>query len=67
MVNKVDIESELRSCPFCGKNAKLVYCDFVATSQHMVYYHIKCTHCSVSTKPYKTIAGVRKAWNRRVK
>lgn len=57
--------SELKPCPFCGGEARLL--------PHIFYglkntYGVECSKCGVMTMQfYDTERDAEKAWNRRVK
>ena len=68
--------TELKPCPFCGCEAKVMvcdgsgaYCTDIGTEQFagrkMSHCLVCCKRCGVKTKAYLTRRGVFNAWNRR--
>lgn len=69
--------TELKPCPFCGGEAKVMVCDGSSTyctdigteqfmGRKMSHCLVRCERCGVKTKAYLTRRGVFNAWNRRV-
>lgn len=58
------MEKELKSCPFCGGNPKLI-----AVGDNKDYYVYSCTICGYKAASFNeaklTKRGARKIWNRR--
>lgn len=52
--------NELKTCPFCGGEAKIEKCE--------EYYIVRCTKCpcDMGRKWYSRKKEAKKAWNRRV-
>ncbi len=68
--------NELKPCPFCGGEPKLMVCDGSGSyysdigtaafcGREMTHKLIRCSKCGVRTKAYLTEKGLFKAWNRR--
>lgn len=68
--------NELKPCPFCGGEPKLMVCDGSGSyyanigtaaffGREMTYKLIRCQKCGIRTKAYLTEKGLFKAWNRR--
>ena len=65
----------LKPCPFCGGEAKKVFCDGTGRytsncmtqvwGRNMTHKYIQCVKCGVRTKIYATDKGTFNAWNRR--
>ena len=63
---------ELKPCPFCGANARLVRTKVRHTDTGAVAYYVRCTGCQATQWPdphdgyprYGSEAAAR-AWNRR--
>lgn len=58
---------ELKQCPFCGGNAKLVKrklrTGFYPSGGT---YYVHCAECLITTQPSKNAEIVIETWNRRV-
>ena len=68
--------AELKPCPFCGGEAKVMVCDGAGTyctdigtelfmGRKMSHCLVRCKKCGVKTKAYLTRRGVFNAWDRR--
>ena len=69
---------KLKRCPFCGRPARMYYCDnkgryttydagtVCIGGKDIDYVGIRCTGCGIHTKQYKTHKGAYNAWQRRV-
>ena len=49
---------EMKSCPFCGKNAQFI-------EEDRYGFHICCTNCNVMTGAFPSAARAIRAWNER--
>lgn len=58
------MENELKPCPFCGNNAKIVKSRNIAAKTKEVYY-VQCVGCEVRTPIKVEINTTVEAWNRR--
>ena len=53
-------EPELKPCPFCGKEARMVQNGYE-------HHHVQCVGCACHTMSYETSEEAIRTWNRREK
>lgn len=60
------IDNNLKPCPFCGGEAKLVKRKFkVGFYPSGGTYYVHCKKCLITTQPRTSAGPVIEAWNRR--
>lgn len=57
-------ENELRNCPFCGGNARII----IHHNEELTWirYSVKCYRCCAESNKYRVFSDAEAAWNRRV-
>lgn len=54
--------SDLKPCPFCGMDAKIIH---EADDDGDQFYYVYCLGCDAETAGYETREEATNAWNRR--